>query len=87
VECVKPDGTPLVAGKVVTGFTDSEEDAVGKTHLVKYLIESKFKELGGKFERADDWHPKAVADGNLITGQNPQSSEVTAELVVKALSG
>jgi len=87
IECVKPDGTPLVAGKVVTGFTDSEEDAVAKTDLVPYLIESKFKEQGAKFERADDWHPKAVADGNLITGQNPQSSEATAELVVKALSG
>jgi putative intracellular protease/amidase len=55
--------------------------------LVKYLIESKFRELGGKFEQADDWHPKAAADGNLIAGQNGQSSEVTAELLVKALRG
>ena len=60
---------------------------MGTTHLVKYLIESKFKELGGKFEQSDDWHPKAVADGNLITGQNPQCAELTAELVVKNLGG
>jgi putative intracellular protease/amidase len=86
IECVKADGTPLVAGKAVTGFTDSEEAAVQKTDIVPYLIESKFKEQGGLFERADDWHPKAVMDGKLITGQNPQSSEAVAELVVQTLS-
>lgn len=85
VECTKPDGSPLVAGKTVTGFTDSEEEAVAKTDIVPYLIESKFKEQGAKFERAADWNPKACVDGTLITGQNPQSSEATAELLIQAL--
>jgi putative intracellular protease/amidase len=86
IECNKPDGTPLVAGKTVTGFTDSEEEAVGKTSIVPYLLESKFIEQGAKFEKAADWGVKACVDGNLITGQNPQSSIACAELLVKALS-
>jgi len=85
IECNKLDGTPLVAGKTVAGFADSEEQAVQKTHLVPYMIESKFKEQGANYVRSEqDWQSKAVADGNLITGQNPASSEAVAKLVLQA---
>ena len=76
---------PLVRGKRVTGFTNTEEDVTGNTPLVPYLLEDKLKELGGQFERADDWQPYAVQDGRLITGQNPQSSKRVAELVEQSL--
>lgn len=83
--CVKPDGTPLVAGKTVTGFSDSEEDAVKLTELVPFLLEAKFKEQGANYEKGDDWSPKVCVDGKLVTGQNPQSSEVCAKAVAKLL--
>lgn len=85
VNCVKADGTPLVQGLSVTGFSDSEEAAVQKTDLVPHLLQSKFVEQGGNYEKADDWNAKACVDGNLITGQNPQSSEAVAEAVIKVL--
>jgi putative intracellular protease/amidase len=78
-ECTKSDGTPLVQGLVVTGFSDSEE--------VPFLIESRFKEQGAQYEKADnDWAPKVCVDGNLVTGQNPASSELAAKKVVELLS-
>lgn len=83
--CNKPDGTPIVAGKVVTGFTNSEEDAVQLTSKVPFLIETKFLELGAKYEKGPDWAPKACVDGNLVTGQNPASSEPTAKAVCAIL--
>ncbi len=85
-DCVKKDGTPLVEGLTVTGFSNTEEDAVQLSSLVPFLVQTKFEEQGAKYERADDWHPKACVDGNLVTGQNPQSTEATAEEVVKLLS-
>jgi len=86
-QCVKPCGTePLVKGLTVTGFTDTEEAAVGLTTTVPFLLESKLKEQGCNFERADDWNIKVCVDGNLVTGQNPQSSEACAEAVIKLLS-
>jgi putative intracellular protease/amidase len=85
VNCVKPDGTPLVAGKTVTGFADSEEEAVKLTNIVPFLLESKFKEQGANYEKADDWHPKVCVDGKLVTGQNPQSSDLCAKEVAKIL--
>lgn len=85
-ECNTPDGKPLVAGKTVTGFADSEEVAVNLQHLVPFLLESKLKELGAKYEKVDDWHSKVCVDGKLVTGQNPQSSEENAKMVVKMLS-
>lgn len=84
--CNKPDGSPLVAGHEVTGFTDAEEAAVGLTGKVPFLIESKFKEQGGQFNAAADWQPNVVVSDNLITGQNPASSTACANAVVEKLS-
>ena len=85
-ECTNEDGSPLVKGKTVTGFSDSEEAAVGYTDVVPVLIETKFKEQGANYEKGDDWTSKVCVDGNLITGQNPQSSDEAAKAVVQALS-
>lgn len=83
--CKKPDGTPLVAGKKVTGFTDSEEAAVGLTDKVPALIESEFRKLGADFQKGADWGVNVAVDGKLITGQNPASSVACAEAFVGAL--
>jgi putative intracellular protease/amidase len=80
------NGEPIVKGKNVTGFSDSEEIAVGKDHLVPFLLEAKLKEMGGVYSKGSDWHPHAVRDGSLITGQNPQSSRATADLINEALA-
>jgi putative intracellular protease/amidase len=80
-----PDGTPIVKGRKVTGFSNAEEEAVGRVDMVPYLLEDKLKELGGHYEAGPLWQPKAIADGKLITGQNPASSVPIAELVLKAL--
>mmetsp|Transcript_5973 Transcript_5973/g.9882 ORF Transcript_5973/g.9882 Transcript_5973/m.9882 type:complete len:227 (-) Transcript_5973:216-896(-) len=85
-QCNKPDGTSLVKDKSVTGFKDSEEMAVQLQDLVPFMLEAKLKEQGGKYECADDWNSKVCVDGNLITGQNPQSSEECAAAVISALS-
>jgi len=69
----------------VSGFTNSEEAAVGLTEVVPFLLEDKLKELGGLYEKVDDWKPYAVVDGNLITGQNPASSEAVAEALLKKI--
>ncbi len=79
-------GTPLVQGKQVTGFSNSEEAAVGLTDVVPYLLEDELKRLGGHYRKVDDWHPLAVVDGLLITGQNPGSSEAVAAALVEALA-
>ncbi|EFN59244.1 hypothetical protein CHLNCDRAFT_138237 [Chlorella variabilis] len=73
------------AGKVVAGFSNTEEVAVGKDKAVPFLLEDRMKELGGDYVRGPDWHPFAVASGKLVTGQNPQSSQRVAELVVEAV--
>lgn len=86
IECTKADGSPLVKGLKVTGFTDSEEEAVQKVDIVPFLLESKLKELGGDYEKAADWNSKVCVDGNLITGQNPQSSEAAAAAAILALA-
>ncbi len=79
------DGTPLVKGKRVTGFTNSEEDAVQLTAVVPFLVENMLKSNGGIYSKKDDWNPYAVEDGLLITGQNPASSELVAELLLDQL--
>lgn len=80
-----PDGRPLVRGKKVTGFANSEEEAVQLTGVVPFLVEDMLKENGGDYSRADDWSPHCVVDGSLITGQNPASSEDTARALLQAL--
>ncbi len=81
----KPNGEPLVKGKRVTGFTNSEEDGVGLTAVVPFLVEDELKKAGGLFERTDDWGEYAVVDGHLVTGQNPASSAIAAEELLKLL--
>jgi putative intracellular protease/amidase len=80
------DGSPLVKGKQVTGFTNTEEDAVQLTNVVPFLVENMLKENGGVYSKGDDWSPYAVTDGLLITGQNPASSELVAEKLLEALN-
>jgi putative intracellular protease/amidase len=72
------DGRPLVTGKSVTGFSNTEEEAIGLTHAVPFLVEDMLRNNGGKYSKKPNWHPYAVTDGDLITGQNPGSSESTA---------
>ena len=78
-------GQPIVKGKRVTGFTNSEEDAVHLTKVVPFLVEDELKRLGGHFEKAGDWADFTVVDGRLITGQNPSSSSSAARELLKLL--
>ncbi|WOI23886.1 type 1 glutamine amidotransferase domain-containing protein [Nonlabens ulvanivorans] len=79
------DGSPLVKGKKVTGFTNGEEDAVQLTDVVPFLVEDMLISNGGIYSKKDDWNPYAVEDGLLITGQNPASSELVAEKLLERL--
>lgn len=81
-----PDGYPLVHGKAVTGFSNTEEAAVGLTDVVPFLVEDVLKANGGRYERAADWQPHVVTDGLLITGQNPASSEPVAHALLDAVA-
>jgi putative intracellular protease/amidase len=83
---VMHQGAPIVAGKRVTGFTNSEEEEVGLTHVVPFLVEDELKGLGGIFEKLPNWQSFAITDGLLITGQNPASSTAGAEALLKLLS-
>lgn len=80
------DGAPLVQGKRVTGFTNTEEAAVELTDVVPFLVEDELKAKGGIFSRTDDWGSYVVTDGLLITGQNPGSSAATAATLLDSLS-
>ncbi|MBC8770240.1 type 1 glutamine amidotransferase domain-containing protein [Arenibacter sp. BSSL-BM3] len=80
------DGSPLVKGKKVTGFTNSEEEAVQLTKVVPFLVEDMLKTNGGIYSKKEDWAAYAVQDGNLITGQNPASSELVAEKLLASLN-
>jgi len=82
---VKHEGEPLVKGRRVTGFTNSEEEAVKLTKVVPFLVEDELKRLGGRYEKVGDWQSFAIVDGRLVTGQNPASSEATAEALLKLL--
>src|SRR5690606_4972560 len=79
------EGRAIVEGKTVTGFSNSEEDAVGLTDIVPFLVEDMLKEKGGQYSKAEDWQVYVQEDGLLITGQNPASSAATAEALLKRL--
>lgn len=80
------DGKPLVEGKTVTGFANTEEDGVGLTDVVPFLVEDELKAKGGRYSRGADWGVHVVRDGLLITGQNPASSAETARTLIAAIS-
>lgn len=80
-----PDGKPIVQGRRVNSFTDAEEAAAGLTQVVPFRLETRLRELGARFESAANWQAYAVRDGQLITGQNPQSSARVAQYVLEAL--
>lgn len=80
-----PDGTPLVKGKRVTGFTNTEEAAVGLTKVVPFLVEDMLKTNGGQYSKGADWQSHVVTDGLLVTGQNPASSADGAKALLQVL--
>jgi putative intracellular protease/amidase len=79
------DGNPLVSGKTVTCFTNTEEAAVGLTDVVPFLVEDMLKANGGDYQNGDDWASFVVTDGKLVTGQNPASSEEAARKLLVLL--
>jgi putative intracellular protease/amidase len=80
------NGKPLVEGRQVTGFTNSEEEGVGLTNVVPFLVEDELQAKGGLYSKGPDWGSYVVTDGLLITGQNPASSSEAAAVLVKQLS-
>lgn len=85
VTAQRADGKSILHGKRINAFTNAEEAAAGLTHVVPFALETRLREQGGIFEKADNWHAFAVRDGNLITGQNPMSSGLVAQHVLDAL--
>ncbi|KAE8547540.1 type 1 glutamine amidotransferase domain-containing protein [Marinobacter nauticus] len=81
---IKPDQN-IVGGREVTGFSNTEEDAVQLTNIVPFLLEDMLKQNNARYSRGDDWAPHIVVDGKLITGQNPASSEGAAKAVLQTL--
>ncbi|KIQ25131.1 dimethylallyltransferase [Flavobacterium sp. MEB061] len=82
---VKVNGEFLVKGKKVTGFTNEEEEAVGLTKVVPFLLEDALTQNGAKFSKGPNWAPYSVEDGLLITGQNPASSKLVAGKLLEKL--
>ncbi|MFI2780231.1 type 1 glutamine amidotransferase domain-containing protein [Streptomyces sp. ALB3] len=80
---VNTDGSPLVRGKRVTGFTNSEEEGVQLTEVVPFLVEDELVGLGGDYSKGEDWAPYVLRDGLLITGQNPASSGPAADALIE----
>ncbi len=81
-----PDGKPLVEGKKVTGFTNTEEEGLGLTEVVPFLVEDELKAKGGLYSKGPDLAPYVVSDGLLITGQNPKSSGLAAKFLIDQLA-
>jgi putative intracellular protease/amidase len=79
------DGKPLVSGKRVTGFTNTEEEGVGLTKVVPFLVEDMLVANGGAYAKGDDWASFVIVDGKLVTGQNPASSEEAARKLLTLL--
>ncbi|MNY26991.1 General stress protein 18 [compost metagenome] len=79
------DGQPLVKGRAVTGFTNSEEAAVGLTQVVPFLVEDMLTANGGRYSKGADWGSYVLTDGTLVTGQNPASSREAAEALLGLL--
>jgi len=80
------DGKPLVSGRRVTGFSNSEEEAVGLTTTVPFLVEDMMKANGGTYEKGADWASFVLRDGKLVTGQNPASSAAAAQEILALLA-
>lgn len=81
----QPNGDPLVSGKKVAAFTNQEEDAVGLTEAMPFLLQTRLEEQGATVLTVDNFQPQVVVDGRLVTGQNPASSELAAEKVIELL--
>ncbi|MEF2552077.1 type 1 glutamine amidotransferase domain-containing protein [Aurantimonas sp. A2-1-M11] len=79
------DGKSLVAGRTVTGFTNTEEEGVGLTDVVPFLVEDMLVANGGQYQKGEDWASFVVTDGKLVTGQNPASSEEAARKLLTFL--
>ncbi len=86
VGAVKPDGSPAVAGRLVTGFTNAEEEAVELTDAMPFLLETRLAELGATFVGEANFVEHVVVDGNLVTGQNPASSAAAARALLERLA-
>ena len=80
-----PDGQSIIRGKKVTGFSNTEEMAVGLTQVVPFLIEDMLKANGGNYSKGNNWQPYVVVDGLLITGQNPASSRLVAKALLEKI--
>jgi putative intracellular protease/amidase len=81
-----PEGKALVQGKRVTGFTNTEEEAIGLTNVVPFLVEDELNAKGAIFSKAADWQPDVLTDGLLITGQNPASSGPGAQAPLEVIN-
>jgi putative intracellular protease/amidase len=81
------DGQPLVSGRQVTGFANSEEDAAQLSRIVPFLVEDMLVANGGMYSKGPDWKPHVMIDGSLVTGQNPASSAAAAQAVLARLTG
>ncbi len=86
INAANEDESPMVEGKQVTGFSNSEEQAVGLTDIVPFSLQDELVKRGASFSNAPDWQEYVVVDGLLVTGQNPASSEAAAKALIKLLS-
>ena len=86
LDVLDESGVPLVRNRVVTGFSNSEEEAVGLTEIVPFLLEDELTNKGGLYRKVEDWNAFAIQDGLIITGQNPASSEIAAKKVIAHLN-